>query len=102
MSKKIDNYLPWSPYRNIFRVLREHHNYTKADVARGIGLAPSTVSSHEKGMSEPSIRTVAGYCDFYNIHLHEFFHLLGHIECNKEPKAESDVRKYALQYMLIK
>ena len=102
MSEKINNYLPWIPYRNIFRILREYHGYTKAAVARGIDMSPSTVASHESSYSEPGIRTIAAYCNFYNIHLHEFFHLLGHIECGKEPKVESDIRKYALQYMLNK
>lgn len=102
MNEKIVNRLPWLPYYNIFRVLREHHNYSKAAVSRGINVSPSTVASHEKGYSEPGLRTIAAYCDFYNLHLHEFFHLLGHIECGKDPRVESDVRKYALQYMLNK
>lgn len=47
--------------------LREHHRYTQAAVASGVGVAASSIGFYEKGEKIPNAEILAKLCLFYHV-----------------------------------
>ena len=49
------------------RVLRTMRNWTQIEAARRLGVAPSTLSFWENGISYPSVQHIKKICEVYGI-----------------------------------
>ena len=95
--------IPTYQLGNVFKLLRKIHGYTQYQVAQKIGCGESTVSSHERNLSQPDLHTLSAYCEAYNIELYQFFHLAAFIVNTSMPiKVTSDIEEWAVMYLVTK
>lgn len=88
---------------DVFKLLRKIHGYTQYTVAQKTGCGKSTVSSHERNLSQPDLHTLSAYCEVYNIELYQFFHLAAFIVNTSMPiKVTSDIEEWAVMYLVTK
>lgn len=86
-----------------FKLLRKIHGYTQYEVSRKTGCGESTVSGHERDLSQPDLHTISAYCEAYNIELYQFFHLAAFIQNTAMPvKVSSDIEQWAVMYLVTK
>lgn len=87
----------------VFKLLRKIHGYTQYDVSQKTGCGESTVSSHERNLSQPDINILSAYCEVYNIELYQFFHLAAFTQNTSMPiEVTSDIEEWAVMYLVTK
>jgi DNA-binding XRE family transcriptional regulator len=82
------------------KLLRVTHNFTKAHVAREIGMSGTAVSSHERFAVRPHMHAMTKYCQLYGIEFYQLYHLMAHIKAGTKPVIKSDITKYAIRHMI--
>lgn len=83
------------------KYLRMKNKLTQSEVALNIGVATSTISSHETGRSIPELHIIYGYCKVYKITMMEFFHMVSLTVDNTTPIViTSDITKEAAIFSL--
>ena len=88
---------------DVFKLLRKIHGYTQYQVSQKTGCGESTVSSHERNLTQPDLHTLSAYCEAYNIELYQFFHLAAFIVNTSMPiKVTSDIEEWAVMYLVTK
>ena len=95
--------IPTYQLGDVFKLLRKVHGYTQYQVSQKTGCGESTVSSHERNLSQPDFHTLSAYCEAYNIELYQFFHLAAFTVNTSMPiKVTSDIEEWAVMYLVTK
>ena len=97
----INEYFNYKILCKTLKHLRMKNQLTQADVAYRMGIAASTVSSHENGRSIPEIYAIYAYCKVYKVTMMEFFHMVSYTVDNETPIViTSDITKEATIFNL--
>ena len=93
---------PYTYYVGLaLQALRTQHGHTKKAIADGIGMSPSSVFNHEFDRAEPTLSTIVSYCQFYQIDLATFYHLVQFTIDKRTPTTLAvDIKQLAVITML--
>lgn len=59
---------------NNLKNLRKQNNYSQDELAEKLFVTHQTISNHETGKSEPSIKIIQKYAEFYNVDFNDLIH----------------------------
>lgn len=56
-------------FKDMLKTLRKEKDLSQAELAKRIGIAPTTISMYEQGKREPDFETEEKLADFFNVNL---------------------------------
>lgn len=56
-------------FSTVFKNLRKDNNFTQAELAKKLGIAPSTVGMYERGQREPDFVTLEKISEFFRVNM---------------------------------
>ena len=79
-----------SKFANMFKYLRKREGLTQKELAKGLGVAESTISMYENGKREPEFEMMETIVDYFNVDMN---FLLGVESTKKGPVYDDEANE---------